>query len=324
MSKARDNDNNFQAQTPAALVMVRPAHYGYNPETASTNSFQKKNTVLSQQEIRLRTRAEFDTMVERLRAENVEIRVTEDRENVVTPNSVFPNNWISFHNDGSVVLYPMFAPSRRIERRRDIIDDLVAAGYRVSRIIDLSHYENRGYYLEGTGSVVFDHIHRCAYANTSVRTNPVVLKELCGTFGYSQIVFRAVDASGHDIYHTNVMMSIGDRFAILCAESITDISERTKVVKSLEAAGREIIYISFDQLDNFAGNVMQVRTTAGKSILVMSARAHQSLSAEQCEAIENYATIVASPIPVIEGIEGGSARCMLAGVHLQKVESDLK
>src|SRR5215470_3756980 len=184
----------FRNQLPAAVVMVRPAAFGFNPETASTNAFQRQNTDLSRREIQIRARREFDLMVERLRAAEVDVCVIEDTEVPLKPDAVFPNNWISFHDDGTVVLYPMFAPTRRLERRHDIIDRLKNSGYRVSRVVDLSHHEQKGWFLEGTGSVVFDHFERCAYANISPRTHPEVLKELCETLGYSQITFRAVDA----------------------------------------------------------------------------------------------------------------------------------
>ena len=296
--------------------MVRPAGFGFNPETAATNAFQKENTELSRREIRLRARHEFDLMAYRLSAADVDLCIVEDTESPVTPDAVFPNNWISFHADGSVVLYPMFSASRRLERRRDIIELLKSRGYRVSRVIDLAHHETEGRFLEGTGSIVFDHIERCAYANLSQRTDLDVLKELCDLIGYSPLTFRAFDGRGQSIYHTNVTMSIGDSFAVVCADSIQDAVERRLVMDTLEASGREIVEIDFGQLDHFAGNVLQVRTKGNDSVIAMSTEACLAFRPDQRETIEKYAKIVESPIPLIEGIEGGSARCMLAGVHL--------
>ena len=298
--------------------MVRPAAFGFNPETAATNSFQKENTTIGRREIELRARREFDLMAQRLRAAGVDVRVVEDTAEPVTPDAVFPNNWVSFHDDGTVVLYPMFSTSRRLERRRDLIDALAASGFRVSRVVDLSHHEKEGRFLEGTGSVVFDHVECCAYANLSSRTHPEVLNELREAIGYSHITFRAVDGRGHDIYHTNVMLSLGDRFAIVCADSISDAVERRLVMDSLQATGREIVVISFSQLEHFCGNVLQVRGRDGSSVLAMSTAACLAFRPEQRAVLEKYATLVESPIPLIESIEGGSARCMLAGVHLPR------
>ena len=304
-----------KTQLPAAVVMVRPANFGFNPETASTNTFQTENTELSRREIQLRARKECDLMVERLKTSGVEILLVEDRESVITPDSVFPNNWISFHDDGTVVFYPMYAPSRRLERRRDIIDRLAANGYQVKRVVDLSEHETNGRFLEGTGSIVFDHVERCAYANLSPRTHPDVLQELCEILGYSRITFRARDRKGHSIYHTNVMLSIGDGLAIVCADSINDAVERKLVLESLEASGREIVLIDLTQMEHFAGNVLQLRTSSA-SVMAMSTQACLAFRPDQRSIIEKHARIVESPIPLIEGIEGGSARCMLAGIHL--------
>jgi hypothetical protein len=309
----------FQDQLPAAVVMVRPAAFGFNPETASTNAFQNENTELSRREIGLRAQREFDLMVGRLEAADVEVIVFEDSETPAKPDAVFPNNWISFHHDGTVVLYSMFAASRRPERRHDIVRQLQAAGYRVSRTIDLSHHESKGRYLEGTGSVVFDHVQRRAYANLSPRTDAAVLAQLCEELGYSSVTFRATDARGREIYHTNVMMSIGEGFAVLCGDSIANRAERRRVEEDLQAGGRRIVNIEFEQLECFAGNILQVRTKAGGAVVAMSTAAFLAFTPAQRRTIERFGRIVESPIPIIEGIEGGSARCMLAGVHLGKM-----
>jgi hypothetical protein len=312
-------NDRFRNQLPSAVVMVRPAAFGFNPETAATNAFQKENTELSRKEIQYRARKEFDLMVHRLTDAGITVHVIEDTETPITPDAVFPNNWISFHHDGSVVLYPMYAPSRRLERRRDLIDRLGAEGYQISRVIDLSPHENEGRYLEGTGSIVFDHTEGCAYANISPRTHPDVFGELCALLGYSRITFRAVDGRGQSIYHTNVMMSLGSAFAIVCADSISDPVGRKLVLESLQMSGREIVTIGFDQLDRFAGNVLHVQSGEG-SVLVMSTQACLAFTRSQRRTLEKYARIMETPIPLIEAVEGGSARCMLAGVHLPRLE----
>jgi hypothetical protein len=298
--------------------MVRPANFAFNPETATTNSFQAKNTLLTEREIRLRARKEFDLMAERLRMAGVDLLIIEDREAPAVPDAVFPNNWISFHHDGTVVLYPMYSPLRRLERRRDIVEYLSTQGYKVSRIVDLTHHEREGRFLEGTGSIVFDHVERCAYANLSPRTDAEVLGQLCDALDYSRITFRSVDARGQAIYHTNVMMCIGAQFAVLCSESIPNSVERKLVVESLQATGREIINIDYNQLEHFAGNILQLQAKDGGSVIAMSTQACLAFRADQRAVIEKYGRIVESPLPLIEGIEGGSARCMLAEVHLPR------
>ncbi|MBI4473157.1 MAG: amidinotransferase [Acidobacteria bacterium] len=298
--------------------MVRPAAFGFNPETASTNAFQHENTELGRDEIQRRARTEFDLLAGRLRQAGVYVIVVEDTVEPRKPDAVFPNNWISFHADGTVVLYPMFSPLRRLERRRDIIDRVQASGFQVKRVIDLTHHEKEGRFLEGTGSVVFDHVFRTAYANLSPRTNREVLEELCDALEYNAITFRATDEDGQDIYHTNVMMSIGDRLAIICADAIADVAERRLVMESLKATGREIITIDFKQLSNFAGNVLQVSTKSGNTVVVMSTQALMAFRPDQRDVIQKYSKIVEAPLPLIEAIEGGSARCMMADVYLPR------
>ena len=305
-------------QLPTAVVMVRPASFGFNPDTAPSFMFQREITETNRKEIERRARMEFDILAARLRDAGVEVIIIEDKEDLNTPDAVFPNNWVSFHDDGTVVLYPMLAPSRRPERRRDIIDKLQARGFSVSRVVDLTHHENKGRFLEGTGSVVFDHAERTAYANLSPRTNEQVLKELCGTLGYKPVTFRAVRQNGEGILHTDVMLSIGERFSVFCPESIPDASARSGLFKNLEYANRQIIPIDFKQLDHFAGNVLQLSTKDGRSALVISTAACLALRPEQREAIQKYSKIVESPLPLFESIGGGSARCMMADVHLPR------
>jgi hypothetical protein len=305
-------------QAPNAVVMVRPASFGFNPETAPTILFQREITDTNRKEIERRARIEFDILAGRLKEAGVEVIIAEDKEELHTPDAVFPNNWVSFHHDATVVLYPMFAPSRRPERRRDIIDKLQGSGFRVSRVVDLTHYEKQGQFLEGTGSVVFDHIDHCAYANLSPRTSPDVLNDLCGTLGYKPITFHAVHENGDAVYHTDVTMSIGDRFAIFCPDSVPDPADRKRVMDSLKSTGREIITIDLSQLKHFAGNVLQLQTKHGTSVLAISTAACLALRSEQRDSIQKYAQLVESPLPIFEGIGGGSARCMMADVHLPK------
>ncbi len=305
-------------QLPTAVVMVRPASFGFNPDTAPSFMFQRETTETSRKEIERRARIEFDILAGRLRDADVEVILIEDKEDLNTPDAVFPNNWVSFHHDGTVVLYPMLAPSRRPERRRDIIEKLETSGFRVSRVMDLTHHENQGRFLEGTGSVVFDHADHIAYANISPRTAENVLKELCDTLGYKPVTFRAVHGNGDLILHTDMTMSIGDRFVIFCADSIPDAAERKRVVDSLKASGREIIPIDLKQLERFAGNVLQLQAKNDRSVLVISTSACLALRSEQRDAIQKFTKIVESPLPLFEGIGRGSARCMMADVHLPR------
>jgi hypothetical protein len=305
-------------QLPTAVVMVRPASFGFNPDTAPSFLFQREITDNNRKEIERRARMEFDILENRLKGAGVEVIVIEDKEELHTPDAVFPNNWVSFHHDGSIVLYPMMAPSRRPERRRDIIDKLQASGFRISRVIDLTHHEDQGRFLEGTGSVVFDHADHIAYANISPRTDETVLKEICGTLGYNPVTFRAMQENGEPILHTDMTISIGDRFVIFCADSIRDTTERKRVFDSLKATGREFINIDTRQLDRFAGNVLQIRKNDGRSVFVISTTACLALRQEQRDAIQKFAQIVESPLPLFEGIGRGSARGMMADVHLPR------
>jgi hypothetical protein len=298
--------------------MVRPASFGFNPETSNTILFQREITENSRKEIERRARMEFDMLANRLRAAGVEIYIFEDQEDLATPDAVFPNNWVSFHDDGTVVLYPMFAPSRRPERRRDIIENLQSSGFRVSRIVDLTRHETNGRFLEGTGSVVFDHVQRAAYATFSGRTHREVFRELCEVLRYNPVTFAAVNASGQEIKHTDMMISIGERFAIVCADAIPDAGERKIVLEGLRASGREVIAIDQKQLLQFAGNVLQLQTRPSGSAVAISTAACLALRPDQRQAIEKHARIVESPLPLFESIGGGSARCMMADVHLPR------
>jgi hypothetical protein len=266
-----------------------------------------------------RARIEFDILAVRLREAGVDLIIFEDKEELHTPDAVFPNNWISFHEDGTVVLYPMFAPSRRPERRRDVIEKLEENGFLVTRTLDLTHHENDGRFLEGTGSVVFDYVHRRAYANLSPRTDTGVLQELCRALNYDPITFRAVHESGGDpIHHTDMIMAIAERFVIFCPDAVGDFREREMVIDTLSASGRELIAIDRNQLRQFAGNVLQLQTKDGLGILAISTSACLALHSDQRARIEKYLHIIESPLPIFESIGGGSARCMMADVHLPR------
>ena len=305
-------------QLPRAVLMVRPASFGFNPDTAPSFMFQRETTEANRREIERRARMEFDLLAGRLRDAGIEVLIVEDKEDLHTPDAVFPNNWVSFHHDGTVVLYPMMAPSRRPERRRDIIEKLEKTGFRVSRVVDLTHNEDAGRFLEGTGSVVFDHADHLAYANLSPRTHEDVLNELCAALGYKPVTFRAVLENGDPILHTDMTMCIGDRFVIFGAESIPDAGDRKRVLDSLKATGREIIAVDRKQLEKFAGNVLQLYTKNDRSALIISTGACLALRPEQRDAIQKFTEIVESPLPLFEGIGRGSARGMMADVHLPR------
>ncbi len=302
-------------QSPSAILMVRPHHFGFNAETASSNVFQQPPADTAQ--VSQQALAEFDAMVTQLRAHHIAVMVVEDTDTPRTPDAVFPNNWISFHHNGTVVLYPMLSALRRQERRFDLIDT-VRTTFNVSDIVDLSPNELEGKILEGTGSMVFDHVNRIGYANESERTNIALFNETCAQLGYEPVSFKATDVNGNDIYHTNVLLTIGEGFAVFCAESIDDILERSLVVKKMQQTGLEVIGISRQQMNRFAGNLLQVRNTEGTPYLIMSESAYRAFDQQQREVLEAHTRLLYIPIPTIEAVGGGSARCMMAGIHLPK------
>ncbi len=291
------------------LLMIEPVNFGFNAETAVNNTFQV-NTNNNVQEKALQ---EFNDFVSLLRNNKVDVTVIPDTADPFTPDSIFPNNWISFHEDGTVFLYPMFADNRRKEKKQHIIDELKEKFF-VLQINDLSDYEQKDLFLEGTGSMVLDRDNKIAYACLSPRTNIDVLNEFCRLANYEAVSFFSKDMNGVDIYHTNVMMCVADRFAVICLESIPDEKERTSVVEHLSATNKELIDISLDQLNHFAGNMLQVSNESGELFLVMSAQAFSSLTKDQIRRIENYNRILHSSLDTIETSGGGSARCMMAEV----------
>lgn len=312
--------NNSQAAN--AVLMIRPHAFFSNPLTAESNRFQGQ-TNLSKDEQQALALREFDDFVLILKTAGVEVIQCLDTPLPLTPDAIFPNNWISFHHDGSVILYPMEAENRRTERRRDIIDQLSEKNnYLVSKIIDLSHHEKQGRYLEGTGSMVMDHQNQIIYACRSSRTDLSVLNEFAKVINYSTIAFDATDQNGDLIYHTNVMMSIGNTLSIVCLEAIAAIEQREMVVNSLQTNNRELLELTLEQMEAFAGNMLEVRSSSGVKLLVMSKQARHSLTREQVKIIESHVKIISAPLNNIEASAGGSARCMLAEIYLPKKEKN--
>lgn len=299
-------------QTTNHILMIRPVDFKFNEQTAGNNKFQIASTESDVQSQALR---EFDGFVAMLRENGIDVTVVDDTLQPETPDSIFPNNWVSFHEDGSVFLYPMFSENRRLERRKEILDGLKDK-FEVSHVSDLSFYEMQYAFLEGTGSMVLDRTNKIAYACLSVRTDEEVLNNFCMLTGYQPVAFQAVDNTNFPIYHTNVMMCIGDKFAVICLESIKNPKEREQVALSLIDSGKEIIEISLEQMNHFAGNMLQVSNAGNESLLVMSQQAYLSLTDEQIKRLEKYNRIIYAPLNTIEKNGGGSARCMLAEIHL--------
>lgn len=298
-------------QSPRGVVMVRPHHFTPNPATASDNVFQA-DPPLGDPMIARRARDEVDAVADALAAVGVRVHLFDD-EGTTTPDSVFPNNWFSTHHGGRVAIYPMYAPSRRGERRLDVIE-LLKREYRVQEVVDYSALEPDGLFLEGTGAMVFDHAERTVYVAASNRADPVALERFCTTFGYEPMVFANSDPLGRPIYHTNVVMSIATEFALVCTEVMTDAARRNEVVGRLRDSGRDVIDLSWSQVCDFAGNALEVIGTAERH-LALSARAASALTEGQRETIERSCRLLPIAVPTLE-LAGGSVRCMLAGVHL--------
>ncbi len=292
------------------VLMVRPHQFGYNEQTAVNNAFQENDDSLSASEIHTNALAEFELLVKDLMAAGIAVTVMDDTETPHTPDAIFPNNWITLHANGALITYPMFSELRRAERREDIIEHLMQAiGY--PRRYSLEQYEAKGLYLEGTGSMVFDREHKIIYACLSDRTDPTILDKFCTLMEYRRCVFSAVDKRGTPIYHTNVMLTIGDGFAVICLDAIVSDEERERVQKVLEQSGKELVKISQNQMQSFAGNMLMLRNNTGQPVLAMSAAAEASLTKTQRSKLSSHAKIVATAIPTIEKYGGGSVRCML-------------
>ncbi len=299
-------------QSTSHLLMIRPVDFKFNVQTAVNNKFQEASAEKDVQQAALK---EFDDFVALLQKNGLDITVVNDTLEPETPDSIFPNNWISLHNDGTVFLYPMFSENRRLERRKDILQKLEQS-FTIEQVKDLSAYEQKHVFLEGTGSMVLDRTYKVAYACLSVRTDLTVLNDFCSQSGYTALTFTAVDAGGFPIYHTNVMMCIADQFAVICLESVPDKADQEKIRQKLTETGKEIIEISLDQMNHFAGNMLQVSNKDGQNLLVMSEQAYRSLTAAQISKLEQYNPLIYAPLYTIEKNGGGSARCMLAEIHL--------
>ncbi|WP_224746487.1 citrulline utilization hydrolase CtlX [Mucilaginibacter rigui] len=303
-------------QSTNNLLMIRPVAFGFNAQTAESNAFQNRDD--DQQAVQQKAVQEFDAFVKVLRDNGVNVTVISDTPEPHTPDSIFPNNWVSFHDNGDILLYPMQAKNRRLERREDIIRHLEES-FKANHVIDLSRFETKNQFLEGTGSMVLDRENKIAYACLSPRTNAEVLKAFCDYTGYKAVTFDAFDQNGQAIYHTNVLMAIGSKFAVICLDSITNEQEKEAVISSLKSTGKEIIDITFDQMNHFAGNMLEVKGNNGDTLVVMSQAAYNSLTSEQKAALEKYGKLVYADINTIETNGGGSARCMMAEVHLEVV-----
>jgi hypothetical protein len=299
------------------LLMVRPVSFGYNEETATNNAFQVNDPSLDPQQIREQAVLEFESFVHRLRDAGVNVHVVEDSRSPVKPDAVFPNNWVTFHEDGRVVTYPMNAPTRRHERREDIIEAL-GNRFRISQRIHFEGAEAEKRFLEGTGSLILDRPNRIAYACLSPRTDESLLDEFCERMDFRKVAFTAVDGDGKQIYHTNVMMALGETFVVVCLDSVPDADERAHLVQQFENTNKEVIDISLPQMMQFAGNMLQVASQDGQSYLVMSEQAYESLTTEQVDAIKRHTKPLHSPLYTIERYGGGSARCMMAEVFLRE------
>lgn len=308
-------------QITDTILMIRPVAFRMNEQTAVNNYYQKVMDSLHPETVNAKAQQEFDTFVDKLRGVGVNVVVVDDTLNPDTPDSVFPNNWVSFHENGDVALYPMFAENRRSERREDILDMLEDKGFVIENIVDYTSAEEDGIFLEGTGSIVLDRKNHKAYCALSPRADEELLIEYCEDFEYTPIIFEAfqtVNGERKHIYHTNVMMCIGETFAVICADCIDDKKERKMVLENLKGDGKEIILLTEEQLNNFAGNMLQVQGSNNKSYLVMSESARQVLTPDQITKIEKHTEILSSSLDTIEACGGGSARCMMAEVFLMK------
>ena len=310
------------SQTTNSILMIRPINFRMNEQTAVNNYYQKVLDNILPSSVNAKAQREFDAYVEKLKSFGVQVVVISDEENTDTPDSIFPNNWISFHENGTVGLYPMFAKNRRLERREDILDKLEEEGFIIKTTIDYSDAEKHDVFLEGTGSLLLDRINRKAYCALSPRADEDLLLEFCEDFEYTPVIFSAnqtVNSKREAIYHTNVMMCLAETFAVICLRSIDDKKERKNVLKHLKEDGKKVIEISEEQVDSFAGNMLQVRGKDNELFLVMSQAAYDSLTISQIAQINNHCKIISSSLDTIEACGGGSARCMMAEVFLPKI-----
>lgn len=305
-------------QSTDTILMIEPVAFGFNAQTAVNNYFQVNDESKETQSEALR---EFNAFVDKLRSKGVNVITVKDTLDPHTPDSIFPNNWVSFHQDGTVILYPMFAENRRLERRNDILDELSGKGLSIAAVKDYSVFEAENKFLEGTGSMILDRENKIAYGAVSLRLDEEVFKKWCAELGYKPVVFhsfQSVNGERLPIYHTNVMMCVGSDYAVICLDTIDDATEREQVEKALTESHKEVIEITEEQMQNFAGNVLEVRNNEGHKFLVMSECAYKSLTSIQIQTIEAHAEILYSDLHTIEKNGGGSARCMMAEVFLPK------
>lgn len=308
-------------QTTDTILMIRPANFRMNEQTAVNNYFQE-DLELKNAEINAKAQEEFDAFVEKLRAVGIKVIVEQDDEHADTPDSIFPNNWVSFHSNGDIAKYPMFAENRRRERRDEVFIRLEEEGFKIENIVDYTSAEHEGVFLEGTGSILMDRVNRKAYCALSPRADEELFIEFCEDFEYTPVIFTAnqtVDGSRLAIYHTNVMMCMAENFAVICLDTIDDKKERKNVVKHLKQDGKEVISITEAQMHQFAGNMLQLRGNNNQRYLIMSEAAHKSLTKNQITRIEKHCPIISSSLETIETCGGGSARCMMAEVFLPKI-----
>ncbi|UNY97208.1 arginine deiminase-related protein [Zhouia spongiae] len=310
----------MQQQITDTILMIRPVNFRMNEQTAVNNYFQAE-LKLQNETINRKAQEEFDAFVQKLVSVGVNVIVVDDTVEPDTPDSIFPNNWISFHQEGTVAVYPMFAENRRLERREDVLEQLEAKGFIIDNVVDYTSAEDEGVFLEGTGSLILDRVNRKAYCALSPRADEDLVIEFCEDFEYTPVIFTAnqtVKEERLPIYHTNVMMALAETFAIICLDTIDDKKERKNVVKHLKEDGKEIIDITEEQMQQFAGNMLQVRGAGNTAYLVMSETAYNSLTAQQTAKIEKHCKIIYSSLQTIETCGGGSARCMMAEVFLPK------
>ena len=303
-------------QSTNSVLMIRPSRFYSNPETAADNAFQS-NADRDSDALTLMARNEFDAAVQTLRAAGVNVHVFEDTTEPEKPDAVFPNNWISTHDDGRIALFPMYSALRQRERRQDIVEEL-RKRYRVTEVIDYSAFEDEGCCLEGTGSLVLDHLKRIAYVSLSNRSNPKVIQRFAEDFSYEPVTFTSITSNGQPIYHTNVMMCIGTGFAMVGLEMIPNKLERELVRARLEKTGKEIVELSANQIANFAGNAIELHDKDGEKLLVLSTRADEALTEDQRKRLSGHARLIPLELPTIE-LGGGSARCMIATIHLPRL-----
>ncbi|MGH1338760.1 MAG: citrulline utilization hydrolase CtlX [Aureispira sp.] len=315
-------------QTTHQLLMIRPANFGFNKETAANNAFQQNksaaelldesSTALDRVQplsIAELAQAEFDQLVTALRAQGIQVLVLEDNSEPLKTDAVFPNNWVSFHEQGQILTYPMWSENRRLERRPALLQQLQEQ-FGFQEIIPLEHWEAQDVFLEGTGSMILDRVHKICYACTSARTQEVALDEFCTLMGYEKMLFQAVDQQGQEIYHTNVMMALGEDFVVIGLDTITNPAQKQALLDRFQQTNKTVVALSWSQLESFAGNMLQVSNKDGKTFLVLSQQARDCLTPAQVATLEAHTTLLSSPIPTIETLGGGSVRCMLAEVFL--------